>query len=79
MLSMINTIPAMAIDIETHRPKLANVTGGLSGPCVKPVGIKAVYDAAKAVKIPIIGMGGIETWRDAAEYLIAGASAIAEL
>ncbi|MBQ9771650.1 MAG: dihydroorotate dehydrogenase [Lentisphaeria bacterium] len=77
MLSMINTIPAMAIDIETHRPKLANVTGGLSGPCVKPVGIKAVYDAAKAVKIPIIGMGGIETWRDAAEYLIAGASAVA--
>lgn len=77
MLSMINTIPAMAIDIETRRPKLANVTGGLSGPCVKPVGIKAVYDAAKAVKIPIIGMGGIETWRDAAEYLIAGASAIA--
>ena len=77
MLSMINTIPAMAIDIETRRPKLANVTGGLSGPCVKPVGIKAVYDAAKAVKIPIIGMGGIETWRDAAEYLIAGASAVA--
>ena len=77
MLSMINTIPAMAIDIDTHRPKLANVSGGLSGPCVKPVGIKAVYDAAKAVKIPIIGMGGIETWRDAAEYLIAGASAVA--
>ena len=77
ILSMINTIPAMAIDIETHRPKLANVTGGLSGPCVKPVGIKAVYDAAKAVKIPIIGMGGIETWQDAAEYLIAGASAVA--
>lgn len=77
MLSMINTIPAMAIDIETRRPKLANVTGGLSGPCVKPVGIKAVYDAAKTVKIPIIGMGGIETWRDAAEYLIAGASAVA--
>lgn len=77
MLSMINTIPAMAIDIETRRPKLANVSGGLSGPCVKPVGIKAVYDASKAVKIPIIGMGGIETWRDAAEYLIAGASAVA--
>ena len=77
MLSMINTIPAMAIDIETRCLKLANVTGGLSGPCVKPVGIKAVYDAAKAVKIPIIGMGGIETWRDAAEYLIAGASAVA--
>ena len=77
MLSMINTIPAMAIDIETLRPKLANVSGGLSGPCVKPVGIKAVYDASKAVKIPIIGMGGIETWQDAAEYLIAGASAVA--
>ena len=77
MLSMINTIPAMAIDIETRRPKLANVSGGLSGPCVKPVGIKAVYDASKAVKIPIIGMGGIETWQDAAEYLIAGASAVA--
>ena len=77
MLSMINTIPAMAIDINTRRPKLANVSGGLSGPCVKPVGIKAVYDAAKAVKIPIIGMGGIETWQDAAEYLIAGASAVA--
>ena len=77
ILSMINTIPAMAIDIETRRPKLANVTGGLSGPCVKPVGIKAVYDAAKAVKIPIIGMGGIETWQDAAEYLIAGATAVA--
>lgn len=77
MISMINTIPAMAIDINTRRPKLANISGGLSGPCVKPVGIKAVYDASKAVKIPIIGMGGIETWQDAAEYLIAGASAVA--
>ena len=77
MLSMINTIPAMAIDIQSRRPVLANVTGGLSGPCVKPVGIKAVYDASRAVKIPIIGMGGICDWKDAAEYLIAGASAVA--
>ena len=77
MISMINTIPAMAIDINTRRPILANVTGGLSGPCVKPVGIKAVYDAAKVVRIPIIGMGGICDWKDAAEYLIAGASAVA--
>lgn len=77
MISMINTIPAMAIDINTRRPILANITGGLSGPCVKPVGIKAVYDASKAVRIPIIGMGGICDWKDAAEYLIAGASAVA--
>ena len=77
ILSMINTIPAMAIDIRTRRPMLANVTGGLSGPCVKPVGIKAVYDASGAVKIPVIGMGGISSWQDAAEYLIAGASAVA--
>ena len=77
MISLINTIPAMAIDIETRRPKLANVTGGLSGPAVKPVAIKLVYEAAKAVSIPIIGMGGIMTGADAVEFLLAGASAIA--
>ena len=77
MISLINTIPAMAIDVETRRPKLANVTGGLSGPCVKPVAIKMVYEAAQAVKIPIIGMGGIMTGLDAAEFLLAGASAVA--
>lgn len=77
MISLINTIPAMAIDVETRRPKLANVTGGLSGPCVKPVAIKMVYEASQAVRIPVIGMGGIMNGLDAAEFLLAGASAVA--
>lgn len=77
MISLINTIPAMAIDIETRRPKIANVTGGLSGPCIKPVAIKMVYEAAKAVRIPVIGMGGIMSGNDAVEFLLAGASAVA--
>ena len=77
IVSMINTIPAMAIDIETRRPKLANITGGLSGPAVKPVAIKMVYETARAVKIPIIGMGGIFSGADAVEFLLAGASAVA--
>lgn len=77
MISLINTIPAMAIDIETRRPKLANITGGLSGPAVKPVAIKLVYEAAKAISIPVIGMGGITCGADAVEFLLAGASAIA--
>lgn len=77
MVSLINTIPAMAIDIETRRPKLANVTGGLSGPCVKPVAVRMVYEAAKAVQIPVIGMGGIQSGADAVEFLLAGASAVA--
>ncbi len=77
MISLINTIPAMAIDVENRRPKLANITGGLSGPCVKPVAIKMVYEAARSVNIPVIGMGGIMTGLDAAEFLLAGASAVA--
>lgn len=77
MLSLINTIPAMAIDTETWRPKLANVTGGLSGPAVKPVAIKLVYEASRAVSIPVIGMGGIMNADDAVEFLLAGASAVA--
>ena len=76
-LSIMNSFPAMAIDIETRRPRLANVTGGLSGPCIKPIAIKLVCDAAKAVKIPIIGMGGIQSAADAIEFLIAGATAVA--
>ena len=77
ILSLINTIPAMAIDVETRRPKIANVTGGMSGPAVKPVAIKLVYEASKAVSIPIIGMGGIMNGLDAVEFLLAGASAVA--
>ena len=76
-LSIMNSFPAMAIDIETRKPRLANVTGGLTGPCIKPIAIKLVWEAAKAVKIPIIGMGGIQTAADAIEFLLAGATAIA--
>ncbi|OGV36481.1 MAG: dihydroorotate dehydrogenase B catalytic subunit [Lentisphaerae bacterium GWF2_45_14] len=77
MISLINTITGMAIDIETWKPKLANVTGGLSGPAIKPVALRMVYEASQAVKIPIIGMGGIMNADDAIEFLLAGASAIA--
>jgi len=76
-LSVTNSFPAMAIDIETRRPKLANVTGGLTGPCIKPIAVKLVWEAAKAVKIPIIGMGGIQNAADAIEFMMAGATAVA--
>lgn len=76
-LSIMNSFPAMAIDIETRRPSLANVTGGLTGPCIKPIAIKLVWEAAKAVRIPVIGMGGIQTADDAIEFLMAGATAVA--
>ncbi len=76
-LSLINTLLGMAINIETRRPKLANVTGGLSGPAIKPVALRMVYQVAKAVRIPIIGMGGIMSAEDALEFIIAGARAIA--
>jgi len=76
-LSITNSFPAMAIDIETRRPKLANVTGGLSGPCIKPMALKLVWEAASAVKIPIIGMGGIQNAADAIEFMMAGATAVA--
>ena len=76
-LSIMNSFPAMAIDIKTRRPKLANVTGGLTGPCIKPIALKLVWEAAKVVKIPIIGMGGIQSAEDAIEFFMAGASAVA--
>ena len=76
-LSIMNSYPAMGIDIETGRPKLANVTGGLTGPCIKPIAIKLVWEASKAVKIPIFGMGGIQDAADAIEFMMAGASAVA--
>jgi len=76
-LAVTNSYPAMAIDIETRRPRLANVTGGLTGPCIKPIAVKLVWEAAKAVKIPIIGMGGIQNAADAIEFMMAGATAVA--
>jgi dihydroorotate dehydrogenase (NAD+) catalytic subunit len=76
-LAVTNSYPAMAIDIETRRPILANVTGGLTGPCIKPIAVKLVWEAARAVKIPIIGMGGIQSAADAIEFMLAGATAVA--
>jgi dihydroorotate dehydrogenase (NAD+) catalytic subunit len=76
-ISLMNTYPAMVIDIETGRPVLANVTGGLSGPAIHPIAVKLVYEAARAVKIPVIGMGGVREASDAIEFLIAGARAVA--
>ena len=75
-ISLINTLLGMAIDIETRRPVLANNTGGLSGPAIKPVAVRMVYEAAQAVKIPLIGMGGISNGCDAVEFLLAGATAV---
>ncbi len=76
-VSLINTITGMSIDIRTRRPRLANITGGLSGPAVKPIAIRMVYDVYRSLKIPIIGMGGIMNAADAVEFILAGASAVA--
>ena len=76
-LSVINTLLGMAIDAKTRRPQLANLTGGLSGPAIKPVALRMVWQVYNAVKIPIVGMGGIMTGEDAVEFFIAGASAVA--
>ena len=75
-LSLVNTFVAMAIDPETRRPRIANVTAGLSGPAIKPIAVRMVYDAAHAVRIPVIGMGGISTPADVIEYMLAGATAV---
>lgn len=75
-LSLINTLLGMSIDIEQQRPLLANTFGGLSGPAIRPVAIRMVWQVAEAVDLPIIGMGGITTWQDAVEFLLAGATAI---
>ena len=75
-ISLVNTFVAMAIDAETRRPRIANVTAGLSGPAIKPIALRMVYDAARAVKIPIIGMGGIATPVDVVEFMLAGATAV---
>lgn len=76
-LSVINTLLGMSIDTETWRPRLANITGGLSGPAIRPVAVRMVWQVSRAVKIPVIGMGGICTALDAVEFFLAGASAIA--
>ena len=75
-ISLINTFVAMAIDADTRKPRIANVTAGLSGPAIKPIALRMVYDAAHAVKIPVIGMGGISTAADVAEFMLAGATAV---
>ncbi len=75
-ISLVNTFVAMAIDTETRKPRIANVTAGLSGPAIKPIAVRMVYDAAKAVKVPIIGMGGISTAADIVEFMLAGATGV---
>lgn len=75
-LSLINTLLGMAIDIRTRKPILSNIVGGLSGPAIKPVAVRMVWQVAQTVSIPVIGMGGITTWEDAVEFMLAGADAV---
>lgn len=75
-VSLVNTFLALAIDIETRRPAISNGMGGLSGPAIRPIAVRMTYECARAVKIPVIGMGGIASARDAIEFLVAGASAV---
>lgn len=81
ILTLVNTFTAMSIDIHKRRPRLANVTGGLSGPAIKPIAVHMVSrlyrNIAKSAGVPIVGMGGVQTWQDAAEFVLAGASAVA--
>jgi dihydroorotate dehydrogenase (NAD+) catalytic subunit len=75
-VSLVNTFLAMAIDVETRQPKLSNGMGGLSGPAIRPIAVRMVYECREQVKIPIVGMGGIADWRDAVEFIVAGATAV---
>src|ERR1700693_4411599 len=75
-ISLVNTFVAMAIDADTRKPRIANVTAGLFRPAIKPIPLRMVYDAAHAVNIPVIGMGGISTAADFAEFMLAGATAV---
>ncbi|MDD4630662.1 MAG: dihydroorotate dehydrogenase [Proteiniphilum sp.] len=75
-VSLVNTFLGMAIDVESRRPKLSTITGGLSGPCIKPIAVRMVWQVYHAVRIPIIGMGGICNWQDAIEFILAGSTAI---
>jgi dihydroorotate dehydrogenase (NAD+) catalytic subunit len=76
IITAINTIRAMTIDVDSMTPVLGNKIGGLSGPAIKPIGVRVVYEITKNVKVPVIGCGGISTWRDVIEYMLAGASAV---
>ena len=75
-VALVNTFLAMAVDLETRRPKLGNVFGGLSGPAIKPIALRMVYQVASRLEVPVIGMGGIMTGTDALEFLVAGAAAV---
>jgi dihydroorotate dehydrogenase (NAD+) catalytic subunit len=75
-ISLVNTVISLAIDARTRRPRIGAGFGGLSGPAIKPIALRFVYQAARAVRIPVIGLGGIATGEDAAEFMIAGASAV---
>jgi dihydroorotate dehydrogenase (NAD+) catalytic subunit len=75
-VSLVNTFLSLSIDIETRKPRLTNITGGLSGPAIKPIAVRMVYETARAVNIPVIGMGGIMTAEDAVEFMLAGATAV---
>jgi dihydroorotate dehydrogenase (NAD+) catalytic subunit len=75
-ISLINTLLGMAVDAERRRPVLSTITGGLSGPAVKPIALRMVWQVAQSVKVPVIGMGGIMNWKDAVEFILAGASAV---
>jgi dihydroorotate dehydrogenase (NAD+) catalytic subunit len=76
VLTVANTYIGMSVDLETRKSRLGNMTGGLSGPAIKPITLRLVYQTCKAVKIPVIGLGGIETAEDAAEYMLVGAAAV---
>ena len=77
VVSMVNSYLGMAIDIETRKPALGNITGGLTGPAIRPLAVHSVFATFKKIRVPIIGIGGIATWRDAVEFLLAGATAVA--
>jgi dihydroorotate dehydrogenase (NAD+) catalytic subunit len=75
-ITAINTVKAMSIETETGRPLLANKFGGLSGPAIKPIAVRCVYDVYRSVDVPVIGCGGVSSWQDAIEFMLAGASAV---
>ena len=75
-VSLVNTFLGMSIDVERRRPYLSTITGGLSGPCIRPIAVRMVWQTAKAVRIPVIGLGGIMNGRDALEFILAGATAV---